>query len=133
MTDPSFARLDEGFEIFAVGVFVWASVDCNRFIRFWMLKPAPYSLWVRTVFRIFFIACVVGGIWQIAEDVARSGRSVTFYLTALPFTAAWFIVFYVMMRLVEGMKRNRDINTHNDGTTAKVGEARNGPRRDDVI
>jgi hypothetical protein len=119
MTDPTFARLDVGFEIFAIGVFVWASFDYNRFIKFWMLKPAPYSLWVRTCFRIFFIACVVGGIWQVAGDFGRSGRSGTFYLTALLFTAAWFIVFYVMLRLVERMKRNRHIRNQIDSTTAK--------------
>ena len=110
MIDPTFA--DVGFEIFAVCVFLWASVDYNRFIKFWVLKPAPYKLWGRVVFRIFFVACVVGGIWQVAGDFTRSGRSATFYLTALPFTAAWFTVFYIMLRLVEWMKKKRDSRTH---------------------
>ena len=111
MTDPIFARMVVGFEIFAIGVFVWASVDYNRFIKFWMLKPAPYSLWVRVGFRIFFIACVVGGVGRLLETSHESRRSATLYLTALPFTAAWFIVFYAMLRLVEWMKRRRDIRT----------------------
>ena len=111
MTDPTFARMVVGFEIFAIGVFVWASVDYNRFIKFWMLKPAPYSLWVRIGFRIFFIACVAGGVGRLLETSHESGRSATLYLTALPFTAASFIVFYVMLRLVEWMKRKRDIRT----------------------
>jgi hypothetical protein len=109
MTDPAFARMNVGFEIFAAGVFVWASIDYNRFIKFWMLKPAPYTRWVKVFFRIFFLACAIGGIWQVGEDFARPGRSASFYMTALPFTAAWFVVFYVMLRLIEWMKRRRDI------------------------
>ena len=113
MTDPIFARMNVGFELFAIGVFVWASVDYNRFIKFWMLKPAPYPLWVRIGFRVVFLACVVGGIWQVAGDVIRSGRSATFCLTALPFTAAWFAVFYCMLLAVEWMKKKRETKTHN--------------------
>lgn len=113
MTDPIFARMDVGFEIFAIGVFVWASVDYNRFIKFWILKPAPYTLWVRVAFRVFFLACVVGGIWQVVADIVRSGRSATSYLAALPITAAWFVVFYFMLRVVEWMKKKRETKTHN--------------------
>jgi len=112
MTDPIFARMNVGFEIFAAAVFVWASIDYNRFIKFWMLRTAPYTRWVKVFFRIFFFACAIGGIWQVGEDFARSGRSASFYLTALPFTAAWFVVFYVMLRLVEWMKTRHDIKTH---------------------
>src|SRR5215475_10260446 len=83
-----------GFEMFAVVVFLWASIDYNTFIKFWMLKPAPYTRRVRLVFRTFFLACVVGGVWRVAEDIARSEKSATFYLAALPFTVAWCIVFY---------------------------------------
>jgi hypothetical protein len=108
MTDPTLARMSVGFEICAIAVFVWASIDYNRFIKFWMLKPAPYKQWVRVAFRIFFLACVVGGVWRVAEDVVRLGKPATFYLSALPFTAAWFVVFYCMLRVVEWTKRKRD-------------------------
>jgi hypothetical protein len=83
-----------GFESFATGVFVWARIDYNRFIKFWMLRPAPYTRHVRLVFRLFFVACVLGGVWQIAGDIAKYGKPVVFCLTALPFTVAWFVVFF---------------------------------------
>jgi|ERR1700674_271110 len=92
MTDPTMARMSIGFAVFAIAVFVWASIDYNRFIKFWMLRPAPYAQRVRVVFRLFFLTCVVGGIWHLA-DTAASGRSVTFYSGALPFGAAWFVAF----------------------------------------
>src|SRR5260370_11196879 len=44
MTDPTMARMSIGFAVFAIAVFVWASIDYNRFIKFWMLRPAPYTL-----------------------------------------------------------------------------------------
>lgn len=64
MTDPTFARMNVGFETFAAAVFVWASIDYNRFIKFWMLKPAPYTRWVKVFFRIFF-PCVCNR-WDMA-------------------------------------------------------------------
>jgi hypothetical protein len=88
MTDPTMARMSIGFAVFAIAVFVGASIDYNRFIKFWMLRPAPYTQRVRVVFRLFFLACVVGGIWHLADTTAASGRSVTFYLGAPPFGAA---------------------------------------------
>jgi hypothetical protein len=45
-------------------------------------------------FRLFFLACVVGGLWHLADTMAASRRPVTFYLGALPFAAAWLVVFF---------------------------------------
>jgi hypothetical protein len=109
MTDPTIARMSIGFAVFAIAVFVWASIDYNRFIKFWMLRPAPYTQRVRVVFRLFFLACVVGGIWHLADTMAASGRSVTFYLGTLPFAAAWFVVFFLMLHFVEWMNRKSRI------------------------
>ena len=111
MTDVTFGKMSAGFEIFAIGVFVWASIDYNRFIKFWMLRPAPYTRRVRLVFRLFFAACVLGGVWQVAEHIAKSGRPVVFYLTALPFAAAWFVVFSCMLHFVEWLNRKRRTNS----------------------
>jgi hypothetical protein len=115
MTDPTLTRMNLGFEMFAIAVFVWASIDYNRFIKFWVLKPAPYTSRVKIVFRIFFLACVIGGLWRLAEDFVRYGGSASLGLTALPITAAWLVVFYFMLRLVERMKakRQQDINSRN--------------------
>jgi len=110
MTDINFARMSTGFEIFGIGVFVWASIDYNRFIKFWMLRPAPYTARVRFVFRLFFLACVLGGVWQIASDIATSGRPVVFYLTAFPFAVAWFVVFLYMLHFIEWLNRSRMTN-----------------------
>jgi hypothetical protein len=112
MTDITFGKMRTGFEVFAIGVFVWASIDYNRFIKFWMLRPAPYTRRVRLIFRLFFAACVLGGIWQIAEDVAKSGRPVVFYVTALPFTIAWSVVFFCMLNFVEWLNRKRRANSN---------------------
>jgi len=38
MPDSTFARMNVGFDLFAVGVFLWASIDSNRFLKFWMRK-----------------------------------------------------------------------------------------------
>ena len=36
MTDPTIAKMSIGFAVFAIAVFVWASIDYNRFIKFWI-------------------------------------------------------------------------------------------------
>jgi len=78
MALPVLTRFSFRFEIFMIGVSVWASIDYNRYIKFWMLRPAPYGRLVRLVFRLFSVACVLGGVWRIAEDIAKSGRPVVF-------------------------------------------------------
>jgi len=111
MTDITIGKMSTGFEVFAISVFVWASVDYDRFIKFWMLRPAPYTPRVRIVFRLFFVACVLGGAWRLADDVAKSGRPVS-YLTVLPFAVAWFVVFFCMLHFVEWLKRKRTTNSN---------------------
>jgi len=101
------AKMSVGFEVFAIAVFAWASIDYNRFIKFWMPKPAPYTQRERIVFRLFFLACVFGGIWRLADTIAASGRPAPFYFSALPFAAAWFVVFFLMLHFVESMNRKR--------------------------
>jgi len=41
-----------GFEVLAIAAFVWASIDYNRFVKFWMLRPAPYPRRVTVIFRV---------------------------------------------------------------------------------
>ena len=107
MTDLMLEKMNIGFAVSAASVFVWASVDYNRFIKFWMLRPAPYSKGVRMVFRLFFLACVVGTIWHLADTAAGAGRTAQFYLGALPFAVAWFVAFFLMIHTVEWMNRRR--------------------------
>jgi hypothetical protein len=107
MTDITFGRMSTGFEVFAISVFVWASIDYNRFIKFWMLRPAPYTPRVRVVFRLFFVACLLGGVWRVADDIAKSGSPVVSYLAVLPFAVAWFVVFFCMLHFVEWLNRKR--------------------------
>jgi hypothetical protein len=54
MSDAAFAQMNLGFRIFEIAVFMWACFDYNRFIKFWMLAPAPYSRRVKIIFRLFF-------------------------------------------------------------------------------
>jgi hypothetical protein len=105
MTDPTMARMGFGFAVCGIAVFVWASIDYNRFIKFWMLRPAPYTQRVRVVFRLFFLACVVGGVWHLADTIPVSGTPLTFYSGALLFAVAWFVVFVLMLHFVEWMNR----------------------------
>jgi len=55
MSHPTLGRMNLemsiGFEVFAIAAFVWASIDYNRFIKFWMLRPAPYTRRVTVIFR----------------------------------------------------------------------------------
>lgn len=85
-----------------VAVFIWASLDYNRFIKFWMLKPAPYSQRVKAGFRLFFLACVCGGVWQIAKDVPKQQ-----ILRSAPYALGWFAVWAFMLHVVEWMNRKR--------------------------
>ena len=103
MTDPTMAMMSFGFAVFGIAVFIWASIDYNRFIKFWMLRPAPYTQRVRVVFRVFFLACAVGGVWHLADTVPASGTPLTFYLGALLFAVAWLVVFFLMLHFVERM------------------------------
>lgn len=72
MTDPTMARTSIGFGVFAIAVFVWANIDCNRFIKFWMLRPAPYMQRVKVVFRLFFLAFPLTLIRDICHTVLRT-------------------------------------------------------------
>ena len=103
MHDP----MDLGFEICATAVFVWASIDYNRFIKFYMIRPAPYSGRVLIIFRLFFLACVIGALWPVAETAIDSARPAMSILRAIPFAAGCFAVFFVMLHLVERMNRKR--------------------------
>jgi len=106
LIDARMAMMSIGFAIFAPAVFVWASFDYNRFIKFWMLRSAPYTQRVSIFFRLFFLACVVGGVWHLADTVAAAPkRPLTFYLSALAFAAVWFVVFFLMVHFVEWMNR----------------------------
>lgn len=96
-----------GFELFGIAVFVWASLAYNRFIKLWMLKPAPYARRVALIFRLFFLACVIGGVWQLVESVTSSRQSTIFYLQALRIAAVWFCIFVLMLRVVEWMNQRR--------------------------
>jgi|SRR6185369_11670846 hypothetical protein len=106
-TVPTLARLTFGFQVFIVLVFAWASFDYNRFIKFWMLKPAPYSRAVRSTFRLFFLACVVGGGWRVFDDMSVRKQSAPFYLSTLPITIAWLCVFFLLLRVVEWVNKKR--------------------------
>ncbi len=110
MSELTTLKMNIGFSIFAVGAFVWASIDYNRFIKFWMLRPAPYSTQVRIVFRLFFAVCVIGGVWHVVDLALASGLPAWSYIGTLPFVVAWFAVFYVMVRAVEWMNRKRLAN-----------------------
>jgi hypothetical protein len=111
MSHPTLGRMNLemsiGFEVFAIAVFVWASIDYNRFIKFWMLKPAPYTRRIRVIFRLFFLACVIGGAWQLAVSVTSSRQSAIFYLSTLGIGGAWFVAFVLMLHLVEWMDRRK--------------------------
>lgn len=109
MSDPTLGMMSIGLEACAIGVFVWASIDYNRFIKFWMLRTAPYSQRIKVAFRLFFLACVVGGVWRLAETMATSGRPAIFYLSALPFAAVEFVVFFLMLHVVERINQRRRI------------------------
>lgn len=101
--EPRLGELNLGFELAAVGLFVWASVDYNRFIKFWMIRPAPYSKLVRTLFRLFFLSCVVGGLWRVVEDVDHFRRAAYFCLTAILICALWLATWFLMVTVVEWM------------------------------
>ena len=109
MTGPGIAELDLGFQLAGVGLFVWASLDCNRFIKFWMIKPAPYSMPVRAVFRLFFLACVVGALWQIGGNAGHLQWSLRICLFATLVFIVGMAVIFVMINVVErmGLKRLR--------------------------
>ena len=104
--------MDLGFTVCMVAVFLWASIDYTRFIKFWMLRPAPYRPLVVTLFRTFFFACVLGGSWQLVTTVVELRKPVIFYLSAFPFALGWFAVFFLMLNLVE--RRSRRMKTKFD-------------------
>jgi len=100
------ARMSFGFAVFAIAVFVWASIDYNRFIKFWVVRSAPpYTQRARIAFRLFSLSCVVGGVWHLADTISASETQLTFYLCASLFAVAWFVVFFLMLHFVEWMNR----------------------------
>jgi hypothetical protein len=110
MTELTFEKMNIGFAVFAAAVFVWASIDYNRFIKFWMVRPAPYSKPVTVAFRLFFLACVVGGAWHVVDIAMASRLPLTAYFGVVPFAVGWFAVFVLMVHVVEWMKRKQVAN-----------------------
>jgi hypothetical protein len=109
MSDPNFANISMGFTAFGIAVFLWASIDYNRFIKFWMLRPAPYSDRVKNTFRLFFLACVVGCVWQLVETVTASAKPALSYLRSLLSAGVWFAVYFLVLHVVEWMERRRSM------------------------
>ncbi len=106
MNDLIAERMNLGFLICAISVFVWASIDYNRFIKFWMVRPAPYSRRVLIFFRLFFLASVLGGLWQAVKTAIASARPVI-YLSSIPFAVGCFVVCFLMIHLAEWVNRKR--------------------------
>ena len=104
MNDPTVARMDLGFTVCMIAVFVWASIDYNRFMK-WMLRPAPYRPLVVILFRIFFFAFVLGASRQLITTAVELRKSAIFYLSALPFALGWFAVFFLMINHLERRSR----------------------------
>jgi len=102
MNESTMHAMSAGLAAAGVAVFIWASLDYNRFIKFWMIRPAPYSGRVRVGFRLFFLACVCGGICQIATDVPKEQ-----IVRSVPFALGWFAVIVVMIHIVEWMHHRR--------------------------
>ena len=88
-------------------MFIWASIDYNRFIKFWMVRTAPYSLLVRSVFRLFFLAVAVGSLSRFIGDVSKSRHSTKLYGMVLLFSILLFAAFILMINLVEWMNSKR--------------------------
>jgi hypothetical protein len=106
MIDPTVERMTLGLQVCMIAVFGWASIDYNRFLKFWMVGPAT-SRSVRIIFRLFFLACVLGGLWQVVGTAIGSGKHAMFYLGALPFAAGWFVVFFIMLHGIERFNQKR--------------------------
>jgi len=66
------AMMSIGFAIFAIAVFVWASFDYNRFIKFWMLRSAPYTQRV-SIFFSLVLSRVCG--WRCMAPRRHGGGS----------------------------------------------------------
>ncbi len=107
MNDLMLVRMQLSLLVCMTVVFIWASIDYNRFIKFWMIRPAPYARPVIVIFRVFFLACVVGGLWRVVETAIHSPRPATFYLSALPVALGCFVVFFLMINLVERKHQKR--------------------------
>lgn len=101
MTDLHPASLGLGFQAAEICLFIWASIDYNRFIKFWICKPAPYSKLVKIIFRSFFLLCVLGGVWQVAANLHDARPPADLYLHAiLPFLIS-LTVIVLMVQIVE--------------------------------
>lgn len=88
-----------------IAVFVWASFDYNRFIKFWLIRPVAYRPVLVMFFRMFFLACVVGGSWRVVMIAVELRKPTAFYLSVLPFAVAGFAVIFLMINLVERRSR----------------------------
>jgi hypothetical protein len=110
MIDPTVERMKLGLQVCMIAVFVWASIDYNRFLKLWMIGPAS-SRRVLIMFRLFFMACVIGGLWQVVGTVIGSGKDALFYLTSLPFAAGWFVVFFFMLTALSASIKSGEQNS----------------------
>jgi hypothetical protein len=82
-------------------VYVWAIIDCDRLIKFFILRPGPYTKPVRVVFRLFFLTIAAGCIWGIVEEVHKSKHSTNYYLGALFVSVVVFGFIYLWLNVLE--------------------------------
>ncbi len=101
MTYANLPGLSLGFEAVGICLFIWASIDPNRFIKFWMRKPAPYSKLVQILFRSVFLLCVLGGVLEFASHLHDVRPAAELYVHTILTFAISLAVIFALVHIVE--------------------------------
>ena len=68
----------------------------------------PYQALTINVFRLFFLANLIGAVWYLVDEVNRHTRNMSEYGRAAGTGALWTAVIWIMVTAVEWMARHRE-------------------------
>ena len=101
MIGPASGGTNLGCIAAIAAVYIWAIIDCDRHIKFFIHRPGPYKKSVRVVSRLLFLAIASGCIWGIVEEVHKSKHSTNYYLGALFVSIVVFGFIYLWLNVLE--------------------------------
>ena len=77
-------------------------------MRFW--AQPPYQALTSNVFRLFFLAHLIGAAWYLVDEVNRHPRNVSEQGRAAGTGALWIAVIWIMVTAVEWMAEGKPRN-----------------------
>lgn len=100
-SNPAAASVSLGFAFaFALVALAW-NIDWRHYMRYWKRSGPPYGRYWEWGLRGFFLLCLLGSLWQVAEFVLRGTLTMDEYLHAALYAllaVGFFVVYDLIVR-----------------------------------